>query len=154
MKRDKSLKPRQLNAVKLLALGTPAYQVAQRLEVSVMTLYRWQRLPEFEARLNSVASSGLEEVAKKLNAATLTAIETLQEAMCDMSEPTGTRMKAAMGVLKVMPSVNSILDKSLQHRVGDFDLQQRWGEGFTFDGSGNPCHTTGTGELSPSVIEL
>lgn len=154
MRNDRSLKARQLSAVKLLAMDTPAYQVAERLEVSTMTIYRWQRIPEFEAKLRSITSSGLEEVAKKMNAATLTAIETLQEAMCDMREPTGTRMKAAVAVLGAMPSVNGILEKSLRHRVGDFDLEQRWGEGFTFDSSGNPYPTTDTGEFAPSVIEL
>lgn len=154
MNNGKKLKARQLQALKLIAMGTPTNQVAQRLEVSTMTLYRWQRQPEFEAKLRSITSSGLEEVAKKMNAATLTAIETLQEAMCDMSEPTGTRMKAAVAVLGAMPSVNGILEKSLQHRVGDFDLQQRWSEGFTFDSSGNPYPTTGNGDFTPSVIEL
>lgn len=154
MSNGKKLKARQLQALKLIAMGTPANQVAQRLEVSTMTLYRWQRMPEFEAKLRSITSSGLEEVAKKMNAATLTAIETLQETMCDMSEPASTRMKAAMGVLGAMPSVNGILEKNLHHRVGDFDLQQRWGEGFTFDSSGNPYPTTGNGDFTPSVIEL
>lgn len=140
MPKTHALKPMQLNAIKLLAVGTPAYQVAERLEVSTMTIYRWQRLPEFEAKLNSIYSSGLEEIAKKMNATTLTAIETLQEILCEMREPSITRMKAPLGVLSAMSSVNSVLEKSLQHRVGDFDLQQRWSSpAFTYDCSGNPC---------------
>lgn len=154
MNNVRALKARHLTAIKLLAVGTPTKQVAEILEVSTMTLWRWQRLPEFDAKLRSVASSGLEEVTKKMNAAALTAIETLQEAMCDMSEPTATRMKAAMGVLNVMPSVNGILEKALQHRVGDFDLQQRWGDGFTYDSSGNPCQPPSAGEFAPSVVEV
>ena len=139
MSNVRQLKPRQLTAVQLLATGTPAYKVAERLEVSTMTLYRWQRLPEFEEKLRVISSSGLEEVAKKMNATTLTAIETLQEVLCDMREPSAVRMKAALGVLNVMPSINDILEKGLQHRAGDFDLHGRWSEpAFTFDSIGNP----------------
>lgn len=139
MNNVRQLKPRQLTAVQLLATGTPANRVAERLEVSTMTLYRWQRLPEFEAKLRVITSSGLEEVAKKMNATTLTAIETLQEILCDMREPSTTRMKAALGVLNSMSAVNGVLEKGLQLRAADFDLQGRWSEqAFTFDSSGNP----------------
>jgi hypothetical protein len=138
------LKPRQINAVQLIALGTPDYQVAQRLEVSTMTLYRWKRLPAFEEKLRSISSSGLEEVAKKMNAATLTAIETLQESMCDLSVPSAMRIKVALGVLNVMPTINNALEKSLQHRSADFDLQKRWdGPAFSFDSSGSRIEDRG-----------
>lgn len=133
------LKPRQLNAIKLLAAGTPANQVAERLEVTTMTLYRWQRLPAFEAKLRSISSSGLEEVAKKMNAVALTAVETLQEVMCDLREPSAVRIKVALGVLHAMPAVNSSLEKSMQNKMADFDLGGRWIEpAFSFDSCGNP----------------
>jgi transposase len=103
MSNVKALKARQLNAIQLLAVGTPANQVAATLQVSTMTLYRWSRQPEFEAKLRSITSSGLEEVAEKMNATALTAVETLQEILCDMTQPTGTRMKAALGVLAALP---------------------------------------------------
>ena len=48
------LKARQLEAIQLFAVGTPAYQIAERLEVSTMTIYRWQRQPEFEEKLLSL----------------------------------------------------------------------------------------------------
>ena len=48
------LKARQLEAIQLFAVGTPAYQIAERLEVSTMTIYRWQRQPEFEEKLRSL----------------------------------------------------------------------------------------------------
>lgn len=134
----KALNARQLNAIQLLAMGTPACRVAETLEVSTMTIYRWQRIPEFEARLSSIANSGLEEIAKNMNAAALTAIETLQEVMCDMREPTNMRVKAALGVLNVMSAINGTLEKGLRHRVGDFDMRQRWGPRFALDENGNP----------------
>ena len=110
MNNVKSLKARQLTAVKLLALGTPANQVAAQLEVSTMTIYRWKRMPEFEAMVGSIALSGLEEIAKKMNATTLTAVETLQEILCNMNEPVSIRLKAAIGVLKNAASVNNMLN--------------------------------------------
>ncbi|PTQ65045.1 putative insertion element HTH domain-containing protein [Nitrosomonas oligotropha] len=136
---NKPLKPKQLNAIQLLATGTPAYQVAEKLEITTMTLYRWQKLPEFNSKLNYLANSGLEEIAKKMNATTITAIETLQETLCDMSQPTSLRIKAALGVLGVTSSINGMLEKALKHRVADFDLQQRWDNGSSFDMNGNPC---------------
>jgi transposase len=141
-----SLKPRQLNAIKLLAMGTPAYQVAERLEVSTMTLYRWQRQPEFESRLNALAYSGLEEIAKQMNAASLTAVETLQQILCDMREPTTMRMKAALGVLNAMPAINSALEKGLHHKLADFDLQRRWDTNSVgFDGG--ECFVQGVQDI-------
>ncbi len=140
MKNGKALKARQLNALQLLAAGTPAYQVAERLEVSTMTIYRWQQLPAFEAKLNAIASSGLEEIAKKLNVAALTALENLQMLQCDMALPITLRVKVGLGVLGAMASLNGVLQKGLRHRVADFDLEQRWNNsGYTFDRAGNPC---------------
>jgi hypothetical protein len=102
-----------------------------------MTLWRWRRQPEFSSRLESVASSGLEELARKLNALSLTSVETLQEVLCQMTLPASTRMKAALGVLGVVASVNAALERGLQHRVGDFDLEKRWdGPTFTYNADG------------------
>jgi len=148
----KQLKPKQIDALKLLATGTPAYQVAERLEITTMTLYRWQRLPEFESKLRTITNSGLEELAKKINVAALTAVETLQEILCDMHEPTTIRMKAATGVLNAMPKVNGALEKSLQHRAADFDLRKRFsGQTFTYDSHGNPCPVIGAARSAEQV---
>lgn len=139
MNNQKPLKPKQITAIQLLATGTPAYQVAEKLEVTTMTLYRWQKLPEFNSKLNYLANSGLEEIAKKMNATTVTAIETLQEVLCDMREPSSVRIKAALGVLNAMASVNGALEKGLKHRVADFDLKHRFDEQvLTYDMNENP----------------
>ena len=149
MQNVRTLKARQIQAVKLLALGTPAYQVAERLEISVMTIYRWQRLPEFEAKLSAITDSGMEQIAKTLNAAALTAAETLQEILCDMTQPVPLRMKAALGVLNSMGSVNGALERGLRHRAGDFDLSQRFSNlGYTYDSGGNPSGGSGEGMVT------
>ncbi len=147
MNNVKSLKARQLNAVKLLSLGTPAYLVAAQLEVSTMTVYRWQKLPEFEAKLNSITTSGLEEIAKQMNATTLTAVQTLQEILCDMGLPSNIRLKAALGVLSTTASVNSMLEKSLIHRMADFDLKNQFNnQSISFDSNGNKI------EISKNIL--
>jgi len=138
MNNQKPLKPKQINAIQLLAVGTPAYQVAEKLEITTMTLYRWQKLPEFNSKLNYVANSGLEEISKKMNAATITAIETLQETMFNFGMPLATRMKAAQVILSNTSSINSMLEKALKHRAADFDLEDRWENGPSFDRCGNP----------------
>ncbi|MDV6341122.1 phBC6A51 family helix-turn-helix protein [Nitrosomonas sp. Is24] len=150
----KPLKPKQITAIQLLATGTPAYQVAEKLEVTTMTLYRWQKLPEFNSKLNYLANSGLEEIAKKMNATTITAIETLQEVLCDMREPSSVRIKAALGVLNAMASVNGALEKGLKHRVADFDLRERWGDmGYSYDQNGDPIQKSHP-LSSESIIEV
>ncbi len=146
MNNGKCLKPRQLSAIQLLAIGTPACRIAEKLDVSEMTLYRWQRLPAFSSKLSSITSSGLTEIAKQLNASALIAIEVLREVMCDMTQPKVIQMKAALGVLHTMASVNAALDKSLQHRQADFDPQERWGNpAFTYDASATHKQITNCG---------
>lgn len=144
MKSDKLLRPRQLTAMQLLVSGTPASQVAERLQISVMTVYRWQKLPAFETKLNAVTSSGLQEIARTINAASLTAAETLSEILCNLSLPTNTRMKAALGVLNAMSSVNFTLERGLQHRAGDFDLAQRFNlQGHAYEATGEAYKGSG-----------
>ena len=130
----KLLKPVQLTALRLIASGTPDCQVASTLNVSVMSVYRWKRLPAFEAKLNSITSSGLEQIATTLNAAALSAAETLSEILNDMSQPVPIRMRAALGVLNALGPVNSTLERGLQHRAADFDLAQRFNlQGNTYE---------------------
>ncbi len=140
MNNVKALKPRQINAIQLLAMGTPVCRIAETLDVSEMTLYRWQRLPAFSSKLNSITSSGLEEITKKMNASALTALEVLQDILCDMSLPKTLQIKAALGVLNAMSSVNGALERGLKHRIGDFDPQERWNtnQTFTYDAAGSP----------------
>ncbi len=156
MHKANSLKPLQLSAIQLLAIGTPANQIAARLEITTMTLYRWQKLPEFETKLRALTSSGMEEIARKMNIAGLTAIEVLQEIMCNIAESKTTQMKAAIGVLNAMSAVNGVLEKSLKHRVGDFDLQKRWNEtAFSYDMDGNPCQQSRIDINSlPDMVEV
>ena len=136
----KPLKPVQLSAIQLIAIGTPAVKVAERLDVSEMTIYRWRRLPEFEARLNAITESGMEEIAKRLNAAALTAVENIQSILCDMTLPTNTQIKLSLGVLNAMPAMNAALERGLRHRLGDFDPRQRWTGPYTYDSdSGDHC---------------
>lgn len=139
-----SLKARQLQAVKLLALGTPVNRVAERLEISVMTIYRWKQLPEFDAKLNAITSSGLEELARQMNATALTAVENLQSILCDLSLPRSDRIKASLGVLNAMAAVNGALERSIRHGVADFDPEQRWHvQGCTYEATGQSCDGSG-----------
>lgn len=140
MKNMKPLKPVQLVALKLIAEGTPDYKVAETVEVSVMTIYRWKRLPEFESRLNAIAISGLEEITQKMNAAALTAVENIQSILCDMTLPTATQIKLSLGVLNAMPAMNAALEKGLRHRAADFDPLERWSGPHTYDNdNGGHC---------------
>jgi hypothetical protein len=145
MKSGKGLRPVQLSAIRLLAVGTPIVKVAERLDVSCMTIWRWRtQNPEFESRLNAVAASGLQEVGKQINRTALAAIEVLQGLLGDMTQPTSVQIKVALGVLNSMPSVNAAIDKALLHRAADFDPEQRWDNqvGQTYDQC-EPCNASG-----------
>ena len=136
-----SLKPRQVHALQLLATGTPVNQVAVMLSVSPMTVFRWKHTPAFRSRLELVTNSGLEELTKKVHATALTAVETLQETLCDMTLPVPLRVKAALGVLGAMGSVNAALSRRLQDGAADFELGTRFnGPTFRHDCTGNLIH--------------
>ncbi len=114
MKNVKPLNPRQLHAIKLLAAGTPDYLVAQRIEVSTMTIYRWKRQEVFNQELRRIAYFGLEDFSKKLNESAVTAIETLQEVMNDLREPSTHRSKVALGIINALPKMQEALSRSVQ----------------------------------------
>lgn len=136
----KPLKPVQLSAIQLIAVGTPLAKVAESLAVSQMTIWRWRRIPEFEAKLAAITESGMEEITKKLNATALTAVEVLQDLLCDMTQPSSVQIKVALGILNSMPAMNAALEKGLRHRLGDFEPQTRWSGLYTYDSdNGDHC---------------
>ena len=145
-----SLKPRQVQALQLLAAGKPVSEVAAVVKVSSMTVFRWRQTPVFRSRLELVTHSGLEELAKKVNATAITAIETLQETLCDMTLPVALRVKASIGVLGAMGAVNAALDKRLRDGAADFDLNARFaGPTFTYGADGELIRP-GPGRVSQS----
>lgn len=115
MKNVKPLHARQLHAIRLLAAGTPDYVVAQRIEVSTMTIYRWKRQDEFNQELRRIAYCGLEDFSKKLNECAVTALDTLQEVMNDLREPSTHRSKVALGIINAMPKVHDALSRSVRY---------------------------------------
>ncbi len=143
MKSGKPLRPVQLSAIRLLAVGTPIVRVAEKLDISCMTIWRWRQSEEFESRLNAVAASGLQEVGKQINRTALVAVEVLQQLLGDLTQPTSVQIKVALGVLNSMPSINAAIDKALLHRAADFDPEQRWNSqaGHTYD-QREPCNAS------------
>ena len=117
MKNVKPLHARQLHAIRLLAAGTPDYLVAQRIEVSTMTIYRWKRQDDFNRELRQITYSGLEDFSKKLSDCAVNAIETLHEVMNDLREPSTHRSKVALGVINALPKLQVALAHSARHSV-------------------------------------
>lgn len=136
-----SLTAKQQIAIRMLAQGESRVNVASRLDVSRMTLSRWEKNPHFESQLVSITRSGLEQTAKMLNAASLTAAETLQEILCDMTQPESLRIKAALGVLRVLPTINASLQRDM-YQDADFDLKHRWGPQYTYNAQGGVIDRT------------
>lgn len=136
MQIQKQLKPKQIQAIRMLARGEKKIHIAQQLSVTTMTLHRWEQLPSFQTQLATVHASGLAAIARLTNAATLTAIETVQECLCDMREPASVRTRVALSFLRTFPAVNATLENGLKHRVADFHLADRFKGGNTFDSRG------------------
>jgi hypothetical protein len=152
MKKKKVLRPKQVQAVRLLARGETKQYVATRLSVATMTVYRWQRDPIFQSQLEALHASGLEATAKKVHIAGLTAAETLQEYLNDMTQPAETRAKFAIGVLRAYPALQAALAKGIRSRMADFDLEERWDMSLsTFDSNGNPI-AEGWGHREPQLL--
>lgn len=75
--RDGRLTPMQVTAVMLLALGEPAYKVAEKLGVERMTVYAWRRLPAFQEASAVVVQERVEALIAKLDEAQTLALQTL-----------------------------------------------------------------------------
>jgi hypothetical protein len=118
--------------------------VAEKLDISCMTIWRWRQSEEFESRLNAVAASGLQEVGKQINQTALVAVAVLQQLLGDMTQPTNVQIKVALGVLNSMPNINAAIDKALLHRAADFDPESVWSsQGCTYNQHGEPCDPSG-----------
>lgn len=75
--RDGRLTPLQVTAVLLLALGEPAYRVAEKLGVDKLTVYAWRRLPAFQEAHAAVVRERVEALIAKLDEAQTLALQTL-----------------------------------------------------------------------------
>lgn len=135
MTQDKPLKALQHNAIRLLAQGETQKNVAQILNISPMTVSRWNNLPNFQTQLQTVTASesGLEALARKSNATALTAVENLQEVLAGVHEPLQVRLQAAQIILRCLPAINAAMERGLKHRRADFLLEQRWERGNIYD---------------------
>lgn len=118
MKISNALPPRQMIAIRLLASGLTATAVAEELGISYMTLYRWKQNELFSAELNRATTSYIMEFTEKLNFSAMAAIDTLNEIMNDLREPSTHRGKIALGVLKNLPRIQSALAKT-SYRAAD-----------------------------------
>lgn len=75
--RDGRLTPLQVTAVLLLALGEPAYRVAEKLGVDKLTVYAWRRIPAFQEAHAAVVRERVEALVAKLDEAQTLALQTL-----------------------------------------------------------------------------
>jgi|TARA_B100000809_G_C14671798_1_gene363523 hypothetical protein len=91
------LTSQQQQALNLLASGETIGKVSDQLKIHRSTIWRWSRIPEFEATLNTVVAEARAEMQQGLLALQSRAVQTLSE--CMVSPNHMVRMRAALTVL-------------------------------------------------------
>jgi hypothetical protein len=76
-----------------------------------MTVYRWKQNELFSSELNRLTTNYVKEFSEKLNYSAMTAVDTLNEIMNDLREPSMHRGKVALGLLRSLPHIQSALAK-------------------------------------------
>lgn len=98
-----SLTPQQLEALSLLSSGFTQAETAQKLGISVRTVQRWARIPEFAEALEDVkrkaAEKTVEATAENINAHVQKllpkAIRTLEEILDDDEARNNDKLRAS-----------------------------------------------------------
>lgn len=102
MMKNGTLTARQTRAIELLLTGKPIKEVADSLNVSRGTVYRWLEQPKFNAVVNHEKSLIVERLSLALANLGQKAVDTLKEALDDPSAGTSVRVRAADIVISRM----------------------------------------------------
>jgi len=94
------LTPQQRLAVDALAAGQGLEKSAIAAGVSLRTLHRWRKRPEFAAGLRAADADHMSQTARILNAASSGAIMLLLTVMNDKDTAMIIRLRAASDILK------------------------------------------------------
>lgn len=96
---DTALNHRQQAALALLATGAPVPAVAKAIGVSERAVWNWLKLEPFKTELRAHQRQGLESASRKLQHASLAAVQALETVMGDEEAPHSARVSAAKAVL-------------------------------------------------------
>jgi hypothetical protein len=103
------------SAVAALLTQKNQEEAARASGVSVATLLRWQKLPEFQAAYREARRAAFGQAVARLQQATGAAVSTLLKVMVDPNTPASTKVRAADSVLD--HSAKSIEIEDIEARV-------------------------------------
>jgi hypothetical protein len=120
---DNSLLPEQMRALCLIAAGRTKPEVAKECNVSLTTIERWYKLPDFKQVLRKAASDIYDQaIAELCVGAKLAAIE-LKNIISDKTTPARVKVQAISVLLSVAAKAkdNFVEDRleMLEKLVGD-----------------------------------
>jgi hypothetical protein len=94
-------------------------EAARVAGISLATLVRWQRLPEFKKAFREARRAVHGQAIARLQQATSAAVSTLLKVMVDPATPASTRVRAADSVLN--HSAKSIELEDIEARVAELE---------------------------------
>lgn len=110
MMKNVTLTARQTRAIELLLIGTPIKEVANLVNVSRGTIYRWLDQPRFQSTINKEKTQVVERLSLALASLGQKAVKTLEEALDDPSAGTSVRVRAADVVINRILSIRELVD--------------------------------------------
>lgn len=110
MVKNATLTARQTRAIELLLTGMPIKEVADSLNVSRGTVYRWLDQPKFNEVVNHEKSLIVERLSLTLANLGQRAVDTLKEALDDPSAGTSVRVRAADIVIAKILSLRELVE--------------------------------------------
>lgn len=110
MMKNVTLTARQTKAIELLLIGTSIKEVANTVNVSRGTVYRWLDQPNFQSTINKEKNQVVERLSLALASLGQKAVKTLEEALDDSTAGTSVRVRAADVVINRILSIREIVD--------------------------------------------
>jgi hypothetical protein len=105
-------------------------EAARATGISVATLLRWQKLPEFQKAYREARRAAHGQSIARLQQASGAAVSTLLKIMVDQNAPASTRVRAADSVLD--HSAKAIEIEDIEARVPELEqslAESKWGRG-------------------------
>jgi hypothetical protein len=106
---------KQEEAVAALLSQRNVEEAARAVSISVRTLLRWMKLPEFQTAYREARRAAFGQAVARLQHASSAAVSTLLKIMVDPNSPASTRVRAADSVLD--HSAKSIEIEDVEARV-------------------------------------
>ena len=120
------LTPKQEQGVLALLREATAEDAAKAVGVSKVTLWRWSRQPEFQARVRQARRQVAEAALGELQQVTIEAVRALRRNLT--SGVPSVEVRAALGVLDRVSKATDVLDQEarvtrLERQLGHLDRQ-------------------------------